>query len=383
MSDYIDGYEIIAILGIEPFVLVQLAKRGDLRPFKFGIRVRDIEEKESFEKTDEYKLHLLKLEEGAENAGKVSPVKWRGLAVRPGLKSEIRALEERGVQPRSLKDLTPEKWRNCLWERFDLPANQAHAEKAIEKFKSFKYLKEDLAKIYPESFYNDDTKAPAVENVKGRGDNTLVPEDYVRKIKICYQNDEQFSIKVPQKPFEPCSWHHIECKSARTKEFRYLLEAIENGSFYASDRNSRIAFERGCKKLVTYIRGKYLPSLPKNFLIYKKEGKTYRLIFEREEDVAFDPYGKLEKLSKDVLIEKLNKYCIALKNPPPFEKDNDRRIWENNIIDKITNVSFVAQRKGVTQTKIKRILDQAGIKNSSSLDIKEGDSKYEFFDEGY
>lgn len=107
--------------------------------------------------------------------------------------------------------------------------------------------------------------------------------------------------------------------------------------------------------------------LPADYKIYEKEGNTYRLIFAREEDASFDPQGRLSDLSHDDLLEKMDQYCRALKNPPSFEKDDDLFVWKNEMTQKMNNAWFIAQKKGVSEEAMKSIFQRHDLGQRDSL----------------
>jgi hypothetical protein len=231
------------------------------------------------------------------------------------------------------------------------------------------------------SVEEDDSTADKPEAEKDANASRSVEsaEAFARKITVRYDNKEQFKIKIPGHPFKPIPYSALT-RTAKDVNFKYLLEAIEKGTFHTSHRPSGLAFERGCFKLTNYIRKNYYPSLPMKFKIYEKEGKTYRLIFQREEDTAFDPYGEFEKLSKEEVLEEYEAICRKLQNPPEFATDKDKHNWKKNLADEATEIWLAAIKKGVKAAELSKIAKKAGL---DTEDLVEKENDNEFFDEGF
>jgi hypothetical protein len=330
MSKYINGYRVIKELDIEGFELVKLAKEGKLQPFsKNGRRICDIRIKEKIEKQDNCVLYLKRLELGSYMTGPV----YNNRGVNPNsraavekvrLEYEIKALEKKGAVPLSFDQALPEEYRNCLWERFELPASEQMAAKIIERFKSFLYLRAEVDELKEDQPVSKEIKTEEGFQFQGKPrpvdlstageDKEDSIEDNVKKIQLRYENDEQFRIKFPGKSFKPCTYDHLGCRDENTAQFELLLKTIRDGFIHLPIVIDRKNFKRGCEKLLNFIRKQYFPSLPEDFKIWEKDGNNnFRLIFSGYMDDVFDPKKKFEKMSEDSLLKTLED-LVARRN---------------------------------------------------------------------
>jgi len=144
MSEYLPGHQVITTLNIEAFELVEFAKKELLQPYtNHGKKVCDIEKKKEFK--DQEGVRLLRLGLGTLNTGAVITGKKifynnSDLEIeKVQLEKEIKALNE--------KPCLPAEYKDCLWDVFDLPISQNAAEKIINRFKGYIYLKSDVEKL--------------------------------------------------------------------------------------------------------------------------------------------------------------------------------------------------------------------------------------------
>ena len=157
MSKYLNGHQVIATLNIEAFELVEFAKKGVLQPYtKHGKKICDIEKNKEFKNQDGHRLYVMKLQLGSLRVGPV--MTQSGLNLDPvrkikkdKLEKEIKALEKKGVEPLDEKQCIPVEFKDCIWERFDLPISQNAAEKIINQFRGYLYLRSDAEKLKNQS----------------------------------------------------------------------------------------------------------------------------------------------------------------------------------------------------------------------------------------
>ena len=129
------------------------------------------------------------------------------------------------------------------------------------------------------------------------------------------------------KPFKPCTYHDLGCRNKRTKEFEYLLEAIESGHVSLYDTNKQKVFKRACNKLVKYIKKEYLPDLPDNSKIFEKDDNNdFWLIFKKVENADFGEKSN-DNRTKEDLLKELKR---LVEEKPPFDiRNNDGVIHES------------------------------------------------------
>lgn len=369
MSKYINGYRVIKELDIEGFELVELVREGNLKPFsKNGRPVCDIQIKKEIENQDNCVLYMKKLELGSFEAGLVMTNRGIGGRQRAAteklrLEHEIKALEKKGAVPLSFDQALPQEYKNCIWESFKLPTSDQMAAKMIERFKSFLYLRTEIDELKGEPPALQETKTEeglqfqekpqAVDHHLSQEEDPMAGS--VKKIQLRYENDEQFLIKFPGKSFKPCTYADLGYSKPMNKDFMALLEVIQLGSVYLTERNLQLRLERGCMNLCNFIRRQYASSLSEDFKLWKRDRNNYYLIFAREEDIGFDPRNSLGKLSKGELIQKL-KDLVQSRPPHEIKSEDDFCEWRDKRDEKITNVYAVAKKKGATEQELNEIL---------------------------
>ena len=209
------------------------------------------------------------------------------------------------------------------------------------------------------------------------------PEEQIQKIEVGYENDYEFKIKMPRKSSKPCTWAALGCRNERTEEFKKILEVIQEGYITLNDPKKKKAFRIGCKKLSAYIKKEYIPSLPDGFKIYEKIDKTtYKLIFKKMEEPDFDPTKKIKGMSKDELLQELQR-LIEEKMPHYIIDVKNQKDWKSKQDTKKANVAKNAMDKGASDEDINDIIlkkTEVEILTDDAINKKVPEGHY--FDEG-
>jgi hypothetical protein len=132
-----------------PFQLIRYAKEGKITPYtKHGHRVCDAKIKERYE-GDKERRRLLELELCSLQTYKVlRPGNFKPHEIvemeKKQIEDEIKEIDSKEHEP------LPEKYNDCVfWESFDLPQDQKQANKILEKFREYIYLKDEVERLKP------------------------------------------------------------------------------------------------------------------------------------------------------------------------------------------------------------------------------------------
>lgn len=206
MSGYILGHEVIKILHILGFELIELARKGALQPYsQFGKKVCDVKIKHEHERPYYKAQSLVSLYRTAMALGD-NKKKLFSDAV-PGIvksyfgadrdnfetrideaKAQIKNFEQNGVTLEQYKrgmPPLPQEYQDCFWERFDLPPDEEGSELLVQRFLNFFYEKSEVNK-HREAFRHKSPQAVPFSDVKNWGQVTLT-----------IQNDTIFEVKYP------------------------------------------------------------------------------------------------------------------------------------------------------------------------------------------
>ena len=377
MSDYLTGLEVVATLNIEVFELRVLAKKGLLRPFtRSGVPVRDIQEVRNLRNSKEHQLFTLTARLGAFEVGRViTPDRVSGLEREKELdelKVQISRLEDEGIRPMSYEQIKEElfQYSPCKWENFDSPINENKAIQLTRRFHNFIYLKTDVEKLKNSEKVVPSSVPSQASDVaeQHQGDPC---EDFVRRLKFSYENDNEITIQVPGREPLICDHGRMGFKGGKD-EWKHFIRVIKGQEHYykygpsktgnqtvkAYDANRSRLTEIN-KKLVQFLAKEYDVEIPQGFKTFERaieEGPgVQKFKFRIENRVKKSKY---KEYSKEALLDEISGFTKQMYMA--FNSDDlSKQSKTNEISDSLAVAVAQAKEKGwISNSDLQDILNE-------------------------
>lgn len=285
MLKYVAGRKVLEILNIEGFELLELVRDGKLNPINnYGKHVCDVKIRDEFVNHDNFKL----LNEKMANDAILKVIETRFShkyeAAKKEFEDKLKEKAAKGIVPQTFDELVPEKYKNCVWESFEMPYNEIEAEKTIKRFEEFLYLKAEVEGLKGEARENDGENDFAV----GEGYLPISSDPSLKwsDITMRFLNDNELHIQFYEGPkalnitrrFDQLGFGDgRRNKDIWVNAWSLLLKAAKNKSIPHTFENRKI-IESSVTALRKRLKAMF-PTIQENPIPHSKKSKEYRLSF--------------------------------------------------------------------------------------------------------
>jgi hypothetical protein len=186
-------------------------------------------------------------------------------------------------------------------------------------------------------------------------------DDFIRKLKIYFENDSEIKIQEPGKEAKIYNVHVLGFRNNRTKSWIAFIELLENqshiyniGPSYVKDYDiKRKCLSQINKKLIDFFTKHYKIKFPQKYKLYEKaksEGKgAYKFKFKVGViDNAKASQSKYERYPKDKLLKKIYELSKKDKNSEEF----------------LIAISIAAKKEWITKDKVREMIPETYKKNT-------------------
>ena len=216
------------------------------------------------------------------------------------------------------------------------------------------FYEEDLEKFNAE-------KGPEKHDKQVEGTQTVKQEgDFINSLKMSRESNSGIEIKAPGKNPEAYDYERLGFKNERTKEWKTLIEVLENkehvlslgpaGRFYDAQRKRLVQIN---KKLIDFFNKQYSMKLPYDFKLYELckdgQGGTYRFKFQVVDNLM--DTEKTDSEYRNKTKEQLLKEFEQLAEKYQMRPEN------GEIIEKMAKLSkILLQKKWITEAEIGKMI---------------------------